>query len=88
MRAHPCDIVPSQREVVLPRKEMVPPQSMPGKREPNQSMAQGGTSPKPNPESMHMEGEARLAMTQESMHALGVRTPNLDRRLTLYPHAG
>ena len=47
--------------------------------EPNQSMAQERTSPKPNPESMHMEGEIHLAMTQESIHAHGVRIPNLDR---------
>ena len=47
-------------------------------------MTQEGTSPKPNPESMHMEGESRLAMTQESIHALGVSIPNLDRRLSLY----
>ena len=46
--------------------------------EPNQSMAQEGASPKPNPEGMHMEGEYRLAMTQESIHALGVSIPNLD----------
>ena len=52
--------------------------------EPNQSMAQERTSAKPNPESMHMEGEFRLAMTQESIHAHGVRIPNLDRRLSLY----
>ena len=52
-----------------------------------QSMAQGGTSPKPNPGNMHIEGEFRLAMTQESIHAHGVRNPNLDRRLSLYPIA-
>ena len=48
--------------------------------QPNQSMAKGRTSPKPNPKSMQMEGESRLAMTQESIHALGVNIPNLDRR--------
>ena len=53
--------------------------------DPNQSMAQEGTSPKPNPESMHMEGELCLAITQESIHAHGVRIPNLDRRLFVYP---
>ena len=52
-----------------------------------QSMAQEGTSPEPNPESMHMEGEFRLAMTRESIHAHGVRIPNLDQRLSLYPIA-
>ena len=117
MRAHPSDIVPSQREVVLPRREMVLPQSKPSERwshpnpcpgrepnqsmaqegepnqsmvqegEPNQSMAQEGTSPRPNPESMHMQGESRLAMTQESIHALVVSIPNLDQRLSLYPIA-
>ena len=40
-------------------------QSMAHGREINQSMAQEKTSPKPNSESMHMEGEFRLAMTQE-----------------------
>ena len=55
--------------------------------EPNQSMAQEGKSPKPNPESMHMEGWFRLVMTQESIHAHGVRIPNLDRQLSLYPIA-
>ena len=53
--------------------------------EPNQSMAEETTSPKPSPESMHLEGEFHLAMTRESIHALGVRIPNLDRRLSLYP---
>ena len=62
-----------------------PNQSMAQEGEPNQSMAQERTSPKPNPESMHMEGEFRLAMTQESIHAHGVRIPNLDRRFSLYP---
>ena len=55
--------------------------------EPNQSMAQERTSPKRNPESKHMEGEVPLAMTQESIHGHGVRIPNLDRRLSLYPIA-
>ena len=55
--------------------------------EPHQSMAQERTSPKPNPESMHMEGELRLPMTQEIIHAHGVRIPNLDRRLPQYPIA-
>ena len=55
--------------------------------EPNQSMAKERTSPKPNLESKHMQGECRLAMTQESIHAHGVRIPNLDRRLSLYPIA-
>ena len=64
-----------------------PNQSMAQEGEPNQSMAQERTSPKPNPESMHMEGDFRLAMTQESIHAHGVRIPNLDRRLSLYPIA-
>ena len=57
------------------------------KGEPNQSMAHGRSSPKPNPESMHMEGEFRLAMIQKSIHALRVRIPNLDRRLSLNPIA-
>ena len=51
--------------------------------DPNQSMAQEGTSPRPNPECMHMEGESRLAITQDSIHAHGVRIPNLDRQLSL-----
>ena len=55
--------------------------------DPSQSMAQERTSPKPNPESMHVEGEVCLAMTQESIHAHGVRITNLDRRLSLYPVA-
>ena len=50
-------------------------------------MAQERTSPKPNPKSMHMEGESRLAMIQESIHALGVSIPNLNRRLSLNPFA-
>ena len=50
-------------------------------------MAQERTSPKPDPESMHMEGEFRLPMTQESSHAHGLRMPNLVRRLSLYPIA-
>ena len=45
-------------------------QSMAQEKEPNQSIAQEKTSPKPSPESMHMEGECRLAMTQKSIHAL------------------
>ena len=65
-------------------QEGEPDQSMAKKGEPNQSMAQERTSRKPNPKSMHMEGEFRLAMTQESIHAHGVRIPNLDRRLSLY----
>ena len=32
-----------------------------------------------------MERECCLAITHESMHALGVRIHNLDRRLSLYP---
>ena len=36
---------------------------------------------------MHMEREFRLTMTQESIHALGVRIHNLDRGLSLYPIA-
>ena len=46
-------------------------------------MGQEGTSPKPNPESMHMKGDFRLAMTKESIHADAVRIPNLDRQLSL-----
>ena len=53
--------------------------------EPNQSMAQERPSPKPNPESLHMGGEVRLAMTQGSSHAHGVIIANLDRRVSLYP---
>ena len=34
-----------------------------------------------------MEGAFRLAITQESIHAHGVRIPNLDRQLSLYPIA-
>ena len=60
---------------------------MPQEGGPNQFMAQPRTSAKRNPESMHMEGEFRLAMTQQSIHAHGVRIPNLDRRLSLYPFA-
>ena len=41
----------------------------------------------PYPESMHMEGEFGSAMTQESIHALEVQIPNIDRRLSLYPIA-
>ena len=55
--------------------------------DPNQSMALEETSPKPNPESMHVEEEFPLAMTQESIHAHGVRIVNLDRQLSLYPVA-
>ena len=62
-------------------------QSMPQEGEPNQSMAQKRTTPKPNPESMHIKGEFRLAMTQETIHAHGVGLSNLDRRLSLYPIA-
>ena len=68
-------------------QEGEPNQSMAQEGEPNQSMSQERTSPKPNPKSTHMEGESRLAMTQESRHALGVRIPNLDRQLSLYPIA-
>ena len=50
-------------------------------------MTQGRNTPKPNPESMHMEGEFHLAMTLESIYAHEVRIPNLDQRLTLYPIA-
>ena len=46
--------------------------------EPNQCIPQDKTSPQLNPESMHMEGGFGLAMTQESIHALGVRISNLD----------
>ena len=62
-------------------------QSMAQEGEPNQSMAQERTSPRLHPESMHMEGEVCLAMTQESIHALGVRLPNCDGRLSLNPIA-
>ena len=62
-------------------------QSMAQEGEPNQSMAQERTSPKPDPESMHMEGEFCLAMTLESIHAHGLRICNLDQRLSLYPIA-
>ena len=55
--------------------------------EPNQSMAQKRTTPKPNPESMHMEGGFRLPMTQDSIYSHGVRMPNLDQRLFLHPIA-
>ena len=55
--------------------------------EPNQSMAQERTSPKPHHESTHMEGEFRLAMTQESIHAHRGRILNLDGRLSPYPIA-
>ena len=55
--------------------------------EPNQSMAQETTSPKTHPEILHMVGECRPAMTQKSISAHGVRIPNLDRRLSLYPVA-
>ena len=68
-------------------QEGEPNQSMAQGGEPSQSMAQERTSPKPNPESMHMQGEFRLAMTQESIHAQGVTIPNLDQRLSLYPIA-
>ena len=34
-----------------------------------------------------MEGEARPAMTHESMHAFEVRIHNLDREISLYPVA-
>ena len=60
---------------------------MPQEGEPSQSRARERTSPKPHSASMHMEGEFRLAMTQESIHAHGVRIPNLDRRLSLDPIA-
>ena len=36
---------------------------------------------------MHLEGDVRLAIIHESIHAQGVRIPNLDRRLCLYPIA-
>ena len=65
-------------------QEGEPNQSMAQKEVPNQSMAQQRTSPNPNPKSKHMEGESRLAMTQEGIHALGMRIPNLDRRSSLY----
>ena len=68
-------------------QEGEPNQLMAQEGEPNKSMAHEITSPKPNPKSMHMEGESRLAMTQESIHALGLRISNLDRRLSLYPIA-
>ena len=55
--------------------------------EPYQSMSQERTSPKLNPDSMHMEGEFCLAMIQEIIHALGVRISNLDRLLSLSPIA-
>ena len=59
-------------------QEGEPNQSMAREGGPNQSIAKESTSPKLNPESMHREGEIRLAMTQESIHALGVRILNLD----------
>ena len=68
-------------------QEGEPNQSLAQEGEPNQSTAQERTSPKPNPKRMHMEGESGLAMTQESISALGVRILNLDRRLSLYPIA-
>ena len=68
-------------------QEGEPNHSMAQEGEPNQSMAQERTSSKPDPESMHMEGECCLAMTRESIHAQRVRIPNLDQRLSLYPIA-
>ena len=68
-------------------QEREPNQSMAQEGGPSQSMAQERTSPNPHPKSMHMEGEFRVAMTDESIHAHGVRIPNLDRRLSLYPVA-
>ena len=68
-------------------QEGEPNQSKAQAGEPNQSMAQERTSAKPNPESMYMEGEFRLAMTHDNIHAHGVRIPNLDGRLSLYPIA-
>ena len=68
-------------------QEGEPNQSMAQEGGPNQSMAQERTSPKPYPKSMQIEGESRLAMTQESIHALGLSIPNLDRRLSLHPIA-
>ena len=68
-------------------QEGEPNQFMAQKGEPNQSMAQERSSPKPNPEIMHMVGEFPSAMTQESIHAHGVTIPNLDQRLSLYPVA-
>ena len=64
-----------------------PNQTMAQEGEPNKSLAQERTSPKPHPESMHMEAEFRLAMTQESIHAHRVRMVNLDRRMSLYQTA-
>ena len=68
-------------------QEGEPNESMAQEVEPNQSMAEERTSPKPNPKSMHMERESRLAMSQENNQALGVRIPNPDRQLSLYPIA-
>ena len=68
-------------------QEGEPNRSMAQEGEPTQYMAQERTSSEPHPESMHMEGEFRLAMTQEIIHAHGVRIPNLDRQLSLYPVA-
>ena len=72
-------------------------QSMTQEGEPNQSMAREGepnlspihgpggrTLAKPNPESTHMERVLRLAMTEKGIRALGVRTRNHDRGLSLY----
>ena len=60
---------------------------MPQEGEPNHCIAQQRTSPKPHPESIHMEGDTRLSLTRESIHSHGVRIPNLDQRLSLYPIA-
>ena len=83
-RPYPC---PEREPNQSTAQEGEPNQSMFQEAEPIQSVAPERTSPKPNPESMYMEGEFCLAMTQESMHALGVRIPNLDRRLSLNPIA-
>ena len=58
-------------------QEGEPNQSMAQEGEPNLSMAHERTSPNPNPENMHMEGDSP-AMTQESIDGHGVRIPNLD----------
>ena len=50
-------------------QEGEPNQSMAQEGEPNQSMAQEKTSPQPNPESMHMEGEFCLAMHDPGEHS-------------------
>ena len=77
-------LIQALRDMVSPRSmlgEGDPHQSMPWEKEPQESII----SAKSNPEIMHMERDCCLAITQESIHDLGVRIHNFHPGRSLLP---